>query len=126
MPVNKNILWIDCAAGALAGVITLLLSAWLSALYAIPEDILLFIGAANLLYACYSFSLAIRSQRPESLVKLLVLANATWSLVCIGIIAKHAGTVTLLGSLHIVGEAIFVGRLAFLEWKWRKQLLIAA
>lgn len=32
---------------------------------------------------------------------------------------------TLWGGVHIIGEAVFVGRLAVLEWQWRKQLLIA-
>lgn len=126
MQLNKNILWLDCTAALLASVLVLSFPEWLSALYAMPENLLLFIGAVNLLYACYSFSLAIRARRPLFLIKLLAVANASWALMCIAIFAKFAGSLSLWGGGHLLGEALFVGGLAALEWRWRKQLLTAA
>lgn len=126
MQLNKNILWLDCTAALLAGALVLSFPEWLSALYTMPEDLLLFIGAVNLLYTCYSFSLAIRARRPLFLIKLLAVANASWALVCIAIFAKFAGSLSLWGGGHLLGEALFVGGLAALEWKWRKHLLTAA
>jgi hypothetical protein len=123
MRIIRNLLWIDCTAGALAGVLVLLLSGWLSRLYAMPLGILYFMGAINLLYAAYSFCLAIRPKRPRVLITLLAAANGIWVFVCLGIAAYFFETATFWGIGQLVGEAIFVGSLASLEWKWRERLL---
>jgi hypothetical protein len=120
--VFRRLLWIDCGAGAAAAVTVFVLSAWLSRLYGLPRDVLLFIGAANLLYASYSFSLARRSERPLSLIKLLVYANAGWALVCVGLAAYFWGQATVFGLAHLIGEALIVGGLAALEWNQRHRL----
>lgn len=122
----KNLLWIDCIAGALAGVLVLTFSGWLSSLHALPRELLLVNGAVNLLYASYSFSLAVRATRPRSLIEVLVFANLAWALVCLCLAAIFAGPATAFGLGHLVGEAIFVGGLAGLEWRWRDQLLVQA
>jgi hypothetical protein len=101
------------------------LSAWLSRLYGLPRDVLLFIGAANLLYASCSFSLARRSERPLSLIKLLVYANGAWALVCVGLAAYFWGQATAFGLAHLIGEALIVGGLAGLEWNQRHRLASA-
>ena len=126
MHVMRNLLWIDCTAGALAGVAVLMLSGWLSHLHALPRELLLLIGAVNVLYACYSFTLATQTRRPKPLINLLVFANVAWTAVCLGLAVTFAGSATLFGMGHLVGEAVFVGGLAGLEWRWRKQLLRAA
>lgn len=121
----KNLLWIDCIAGALAGAAVLILSGWLSGVHALPRELLLINGAANLLYASYSFSLARRRRRPRALIHLLVIANFAWALVCLGLAGAFAGSVSVFGMAHLVGEAVFVGGLAALEWRWREQLVSA-
>lgn len=126
MKIIKNLLWIDCASGALAGVLVISFSEWLSNLYSAPQNLLLFIGITNLLYACYSFSLAARARRQEPLIKILIAANGIWAFICIGLFTLLSGNMAILGSVHIVGEAIYVGGLAALEWKWRNQLLTTA
>lgn len=122
-PVVKNLLWIDCIVGAIAGVLVLMFSGWLGNLQALPRELLLLNGAVNLLYASYSFSLAVRATRPRSLIKLLVFANLSWALVCLCLAAVFAGSATVFGIGHLAGEAVFVGGLAGLEWRWRDQLL---
>jgi hypothetical protein len=119
----KHLLWIDCIAGALAGVAILVLLNWLAALYGMPINTLVFIGVANVLYASYSFSLAIRRTRSPFLLNALIVANGAWALVCVGLAALWAGTATMFGMAHLLAEALFVGRLASLEWKWRGLLL---
>lgn len=122
MQLIKSLLWIDCFAGATAGVIVVLASAWLSELYSVPQKLLLVMGVVNLLYACYSFSLAISSKRPGFFIKMLIVANAIWAFVCLGIAARFSASMTLPGYIHLGGEAVFVGGLALAEWKWRDQL----
>jgi hypothetical protein len=122
----KNLLWVDCIAGGVAGITMLVLLQWLSGLYALPPRLLLINAAANLIYASYSFALATRPRRPRSLIHLLVFANLAWTVVCLALAVAFAGSASVFGILHLVIEAVFVGRLATLEWKWRELLLTAA
>ena len=122
--VGANLLWVDCIAAAIAGLAVLAFRGWLSALYALPQGLLLLIGTVNLVYASYSFSLSVRAKRPLHLIKLLVFANLTWAGVCIGLAAAYSGSAALFGLGHLVGEAAFVSGLAALEWTWRETLRV--
>lgn len=120
-----NLLWIDSTAAALAGSLCLLLSPALAQLHALPQKLLQLIGVVNLFYAAYAFCLAMRASRPRPLITLLVIANSAWALVCLGMAASFAGTASIFGIAHLLGEAVFVAGLAGLEWKWRARLLRA-
>ena len=126
MYVLRRLLWVDCLAGALVGVAVLSLSGWLSDLHGLPRGLLLVTGAANLAYASYSFSLAVRARRPRRLIVLLVVANLTWAVVCLGLAAAFSASATGFGLAHLVAEAVVVGGLAVLEWSQRDRLLAAA
>src|SRR5688572_11389047 len=106
--VRRNLLWIDCAAAALAGVAVLTFSRWLSSLYALPHALLLFTGVVNLLYGSYSFTLATRAIRPRSAINLLVFANLLWTAICLGLAVVFGGSASVFGIGHLVGEAAFV------------------
>lgn len=123
MRFARYLLWIDCGAAALAGTLMLTFSDRLAGLYAIPMDGLRVIGTINLLYACFSGSLAMRSRRPVSLIAALGIANGIWAMACVGMAVTMAGTATLFGMAHLLGEAVFVGSLAMLEWRWRARLI---
>jgi hypothetical protein len=114
---QSPLLWIDCTAGAVVGLLVIALSEWLSGLEGLPRAILLFTGVANLIYASYSFSLAVRSKRPMLSITLLVFANLAWVPVCLGLLVAFSGSVTTFGVAHLVGEAAFVGGLAVAEWR---------
>ncbi len=122
----RHLLWIDSGAALLAGTSMLALSGWLSDLYALPHALLLVMGAANLAYGAYSGLLARRTHRPYGLIVLLVAANATWALLCMLAAFHFTGTATAFGVAQLAGEGLFVGGLAALEWRVRKELLVAA
>lgn len=122
----RNLLWIDCAAGAIAGTIVLALGRLISEVYGLPLALVLFIGTVNLIYACYSFALATAAHRRKFLINLLVAANLAWALVCVALAVAFAGTATPIGVGLLLGEAVFVGVLAFFEWRYRDQLLSTA
>ncbi len=122
MIVRQSVLWIDATAAALAGVVVLLISGWLSGWYGLPQELLISIGAVNLVYASYSSSLAMRTRRPKALILLLVSANLLWSVVCVILALIYGDTATLFGLAHLLGEALFVGGLGGLEWRWRDLL----
>ena len=98
------------------------LSGWLSALYSLPRSLLVGIGVANLLYGTYSGALARRSHRPMALLIVLVSANATWAALCALAAVRFAGTASVFGLAQLVGESVFVGALAALEWRHRESL----
>ena len=126
MDLRRKLLWVDCSAAALAGVTVLALSGWLSRWHALPRWLLVVSGVVNLMYGSYSFSLALRARRPRHLINLLVLANLSWAVVCLWWAVVFSESATLFGLGHLVGEAIFVGALAGLEWRYREWLLTAA
>ncbi len=117
-----RLLWVDCTAAGLAGTLMLALSDWLSQLFALPIEVVLFIGMVNLLYGCYSFLLARRTRRPILLIKLLVYANAFWVLVCLSLAARFWHQASPYGIAVFTGEAMFVGTLAVLQWNQRSRL----
>jgi hypothetical protein len=121
--LHRKLLWIDCGAALLAGVAVLSLSTWLSQLYAIPRGLVVATGVANLAYGTFSLSLARRARRPRSLIVLLVMANAAWVVVCALAAVLLAGTASAFGLAHLIGEGLFVGGLAALEWNERERLL---
>jgi hypothetical protein len=125
MRLLRHLLWIDSGAGLLAGVVMLALSGWLSELYALPRPLLVAMGVANLAYGTYSGTLARRARRPRGLLVLLVAANATWAVLCMLAAVRLADTASAFGLAHLVGEGLFVGGLAALEWRERERLLYA-
>ncbi|PAP79813.1 hypothetical protein B1759_10970 [Rubrivirga sp. SAORIC476] len=121
----RHLLWIDSAAGALVGTVVLLASEELSGWYGLPRGLLLVTGAANVLYAAYSGSLAVRAVRPRAGIVALVVANAAWAVVCLALVWAYAGRGGGLGLLHLGAEAAVVGGLAALEWRHRDALRVA-
>src|SRR5687768_3140820 len=67
----RKLLWVDCGAAFTAGLVVLSLIGWLSDLYALPRGLLVTMGAVNLGYGAFSFSLARRARRPRSLIVVL-------------------------------------------------------
>ena len=126
MSFFRHLLWVDCTAGALVGVIVIAISDWLAKLEGFPREVLLFTGIVNVLYACYSFSLAVRAERPMGRINVLVFANLAWVPVCIGLVVFFRDQANVFGFVHMIGEALFVGGLALLEWKHRDKLLSRA
>ena len=123
--ILPRLLWIDCTAGAVVGVAVLALSGWLAHLYGLPRSLLVFTGAANLVYAGYSFSLARRSVRPVSLLTLLAVANMAWAVPCVVWAVTYGDTATPFGIGHLLAEALFVGGLGAVEWTQRENLRTA-
>ena len=117
-----RVLWVDCLGGLIAGAVVIVLVGWLSELYGLPRELLLFVGTANLCYGAYSLSLALRRRRPRALIVTLVVANTMWAVGCAisGLVLLR--TASMFGLAHLFGEALFVGWLALLEWQRRADL----
>lgn len=98
---------------------------WLTDIFVLPRPLLVAMGVANLAYGTYSGLLARRARRPHGLVALPVVANATWAGLCGRAAVRFAGTASGLGLAYLVGEGLFVGGLAAVEWRLRERLLVA-
>ena len=122
MNLRRRILWIDGIAALLAGATLLVAIDWLKELYNISRETLLFIAVVNLVYATCSLSIAMLKKRPIVLIVILVIANLTWAANCLRLALIFSDNASIFGLAHIVGEAIFVGGLASLEWRYRKAL----
>jgi hypothetical protein len=118
-----RLLRIDSLGGLSVGFIMLLLSNWLASWYGLPRGFIIFIALVNLAYGCYSFSLLVRVKRPLSLIVVLVVANLVWAVLCMLWTVIFAQTASFFGIAHLLGEAVFVGGLAYLEWRYRDLLL---
>lgn len=114
-------LWVDAGAGGVAGLLILALHSWLVALHQLPSALVWLIGAANVGYACYSGSLALRASRarrvPRLAVNLLIAANFAWTFVCAGMLLSHWSVVSPWGVAHLLAEGAFVAGLATLEFR---------
>ncbi|MEL7361065.1 MAG: hypothetical protein AAFN13_03260 [Bacteroidota bacterium] len=125
MTWRRNLLWIDCTGALVVGVLVLALSGWLADLHGLPRSVLLFTGVMNLVYGSFSLSLARRAVRSRPLLSLLASANMAWPLVCVALVVVYRGTIGPTGLLHLLGEAVYVGGLGFIEWQSRDVLATA-
>jgi hypothetical protein len=119
-----RLLHVDSFGGLSVGLLMLLLSYWLSSWYALPRGFIIFVALVNIAYGCYSLFLLRMTKRPLRLIALLVIANLAWAVLCVFWAVIFAQTATPLGTIHLLGEALFVGGLAYLEWRNREFLLV--
>ena len=117
MRAAKALLWIDYSGGLMVGALVLAYYPWLSTLYALPAGFVIAMGAANLAYGGYAFSLARRAVRPRSLLRLLVAANIAWAVLCVTATALLATRASAFGIATLLIEGAYVGGLGLLEWK---------
>ncbi|MGK0502287.1 MAG: hypothetical protein ACJARF_001048 [Alteromonadaceae bacterium] len=116
---NINVLHIDGSAGLAVGLVLFALAKWVSELYRLPLNVILFLASANILYGCYALALALSNQRSLMAIKVLSTANSVWVVICVAIVVLYVQTLSPVGFLFIGGEALFVGVLAVYEWKNR-------
>ena len=116
---NINVLHVDGSAGLAVGLVLFALAEWVSELYRLPLNVILFLASANILYGCYALALALSNQRSLMAIKVLSTANSVWVVICVAIVVLYVQTLSPVGFLFIGGEALFVGVLAVYEWKNR-------
>ena len=120
---RADLLWLDGLGGLAAGTIVLSVHDWLASLYGLPGAVLLFVGSANLAYGATGTLLARTRRRPPWAIAALAMANMSWPLACLGIAVTWASTVSWLGHAHLGLEAVYVGALGLVEWRWRHHLV---
>jgi hypothetical protein len=122
----RTLLWLDCTAAGIVGVSMLALSSWLAPLFGVARGVLVTTALFNLAYGVCSCALARRPEAPPGWVRALVVANAVWVLVCLGLTAYHARPGSWLGAGYLFAEALFVGALAAAEARASRPLGVDA
>ena len=121
--IKTNILRIDGFGGLIVGMLVLLLHPFLADWYGIPENIVRMMGITNLVYGSYSHFLTKRCECSLKAIVFLVFANLIWTLICFFLWFILGEKMTTLGQIVVLGEGIYVGVLACLEWFWRSSLV---
>lgn len=122
-----RILALDGSGGLVAGAVVLALRAPIGGFYGLSLGVVTFVALANLAYGTYSSTLARRASRgvlpSRRAVDALIVANACWPLVCMGLLIATRSTATLFGQLHIGLEGLYVLGLALIEARYVRPLL---
>lgn len=118
----QRLLWIDGIAAICSGLMVFLFRSSLSVFLNLPQSLLKTMAFISVGYAAYSLHLALRKVKPLSLLKILVLANSVWAIVCLSLMCYHFNMTNLLGKGYFLLEALFVAGLALLEWEQIKLL----
>lgn len=114
---EARILWVDCLGALAVGTGGLVLREWLAGLYGMTVDGVTAMAVMNLLYGCYSLQLAVRRAPPLGMLRALVVANLSWTVVCVGIAVWAWGALTWLGVGQVLAEGAYVGWLGWTEWR---------
>lgn len=113
----RGVLAFDAATSVLMG---LLLTMWpmpLSALLGLPAALLL--GAGLLLFPCAALMLLASARPHPLLVGLVVFGNVAWAVASVLVVALMGPVV--LGAVFVLGQAVVVAVLAWVEWRLRGQ-----
>ena len=111
----RRLLWIDCTAAGLVGAAQFALLGLLAPLLGLPRAVLAFTAFMNLAYGAYSLSLALSPSPAPRRVKLLVVANLAWGVVCLITAVYFARPGSWLGAGYVLAEGVFVAGLATAE-----------
>jgi hypothetical protein len=119
----RKLVWVDGLAALFAGMLVLSLRGLLSDFYGLSRELLTFVGTVNVGYSVLGLTLGLLRRRPAALLRLLIVANSLWAAVCVALAVRVFPTATIFGLCHVIGEGIFVGGLALLEWRYRRAIL---
>lgn len=125
-PRIVRILALDGVGGLVVGALLLVFLRPVAAFYGLSLGVAAFVAAANVAYGSYSSSLAYRAfhGKPPSrrAVDAIIVANATWTLVCGSLLVATWGQAGVFGQLHIGAEGLYVLVLAGVEARFVRPL----
>lgn len=114
----RGVLAFDAATGVIMGLLLSLMPLPLSVWLGLPAALLL--GAGLLLFPSAALML-LASARPHILlVGLVVFGNVAW--VAASVLVMVMMGPTALGAVFVVGQAVVVAVLAWVEWRLRRQV----
>lgn len=124
MAHRPKLLWLDSLGGLGVGIVVLAISGWIATLHGLPPRVVMLVGAANVIYGCFSLSIQLHHRRTVTHIALLSSANVVWLGVCLIIVLMYRTAITPFGVIHLIGEGLYVAGLGVLEWRRRGSLVI--
>ncbi len=122
-----RILTFDGSGGLVAGALVMALREPIAGFYGLSLGVVTVVALANLTYGAYSSTLALRALRgtlpSRRAVSVLIVANACWTIVCLGILVATRASAAIFGQLHIGLEGLYVLGLAGVEARYVRPLL---
>ncbi|MFY7856609.1 MAG: hypothetical protein ACOVQT_10755 [Rubrivivax sp.] len=125
MQSMRRLLRADCVAGLTVGSVGLALTGFgvLGEVLGLSQTVLFVVGGANVLYGLFAGSILLLPGPQTGRIALLIAANFVWCAACLLMVALHAHSASMLGWVYLLGEAVFVGGLAALEWRALRPVL---
>ncbi len=117
-PVSiKLLLWIDCTAAFLAGLLLFVLHTKFSLFFGLPVALLLTQAVLNFIYGSLSFYLFRQSSPSIRLIAVLVGANLLYATTSLLLAFYFSSQATVYGLIYLFAEFFLISLLAILEWK---------
>lgn len=108
----RGVLAFDASTGIIMGLLLSLMPVPLSAWLGLPAALL--VGAGLLLFPSAALMLLASARPHRVLVGLVVFGNVAWVAASVLVLAMMGPTV--LGTVFVVGQAVVVAVLAWVEW----------
>ena len=108
----RKVLWLDAASSFGAAVLLLLFAGPLQPLLGLDAQLLRVVGALFLPFVACVAWVAASDRTPRVALGWIVVLNALWVVLCLAVLALAWLQPTALGTLFIVGQALFVGAMA--------------
>ncbi|HWY96109.1 MAG TPA: hypothetical protein VNX69_12990 [Steroidobacteraceae bacterium] len=112
----RYVLWIDAISCLICGLSQVAFTGTLSEWLGLSATLLAGTGEFLLLYGVVVAFLATRSRTPGAIIWLLIVGNAAWAVACIACLLGSGGTITLLGKVYVIAQALTVAVVALLQY----------
>lgn len=116
-----TVIKIDAIAGAVAGTAMLLGQRFLAPFLGLSTNWLTALAIIAFIYASYAGLLTITKVYRPVFVRALLIANTIYSLFGMVLLATISATLTRSGIAYLLLESLFVGTLAWLEYRRSRQ-----
>jgi hypothetical protein len=111
----RNLLLLDAATCAVAGLALPLAAEAVATLTALPAGLLRYAGLSLLPVAAFMVLVALRPQLQQAGARLVILGNAAWAVASLALLLSGWVAPNGLGIAFVAGQALAVAALALLE-----------
>jgi len=118
---SKTVFLIDGLGAALTTILLISVLKTFNEYFGMPRDALTILSLLALILAIYSFScFAFSDKNSEKLLKPIIAANLTYSILTLGFVIYFYNELTILGLIYFIGEILIICGLVYIEIKTLK------
>lgn len=117
----KRVLLLNAVTSAATGLLLVMFSAFISALFELDAvSIIASVGIFLLVYAAYVVYTALKVLGQTRIV---IALDILWVVVSAGVLLVYGDQISLIGNVLIIGVALWVGLMAFLQNKFARGIV---